>query len=106
MEGHCLAIAPRCSRKIIFRLTLDASIMGMYNQDEVIHLNFVPHVLSKENAVIPVTIEEASKEDLLRTTAVPHWQTAWDSEYLSSEKLEKYAVKIGDELIALGAYEI
>ena len=87
-------------------LYLDCPIVGMYNQGEVIPLNFIPHVLNKDGAMIPATIEEASEADILRTTAVPQWQTAWDSDYLSSEKLEKYAVRIGDELIALGAYEI
>ena len=36
----------------------------------------------------------------------PEWQTSWTSEYLAKTRFEKYAAKVGHELIALGAYEI
>ena len=34
------------------------------------------------------------------------WQTSWASEYLANEGYKKYAARVGDELIALAAYEI
>ena len=33
-------------------------------------------------------------------------QTSWTSEFLSDERLQRYVARAGDELIALGAYEI
>lgn len=32
--------------------------------------------------------------------------TSWTSDYLTNERFKKYAAKVGDDLIALGAYEI
>ena len=69
-------------------------------------MNFIPYVLDKSGAMISVAIDKATEKDFLETNAIPKWQTAWNSDYLSSEKLEKYAVKVSDELIALGAYEV
>ena len=40
------------------------------------------------------------------TDREPLWQTSWASEYLANEGYEKYAARVGDELIALAAYEI
>lgn len=40
------------------------------------------------------------------TDTPPLWQTSWRSDYLLDEHFEKYAAKVGDELIALGAYEV
>lgn len=36
----------------------------------------------------------------------PVWQASWTSAFLSSPRFQKYAAKHGDELVALGAYEI
>jgi hypothetical protein len=40
------------------------------------------------------------------TNLHPIWQTSWTSVYLSDVRFEKYAAKVGEELIALAAYEI
>lgn len=40
------------------------------------------------------------------TDEQPLWQASWISEFLSNEKFQRYAAKAGNELIALGAYEI
>lgn len=45
-------------------------------------------------------------EDAERTDMIPKWQTSWSSDYLQEARLERYSVKIKDELVALGAYEI
>jgi len=55
---------------------------------------------------IPVSIVPMTQADAELTNLPPMWQTSWTSEYLSAERFEKYAAKVGDELIALGAYEI
>ena len=34
------------------------------------------------------------------------WQTPWNSAFLESGGFDRYAAKAGDELIALGAYEV
>lgn len=36
----------------------------------------------------------------------PEWYTSWNSEYLTDGRLQRYAAKAGNELIALAAYEI
>ena len=49
----------------------------------------------------------ATPDDIAATHGVPPWQTDWDSDYLSSPTVEKYALKTPTgELIALGAYQI
>lgn len=47
-----------------------------------------------------------TQKDAELTNANLQWQTSWTSEYLANRRFEKYAAKVGDELIALGAYEI
>ena len=69
-------------------------------------MEFSPFVYDRENIQIPVSIEPMTREDAERTNAIPIWQTPWTSEYLDNETIEKYAAKAGNELIALGAYEI
>ena len=69
-------------------------------------MEFSPFVYDRANARVPVSIEPMSKEDAERTNSIPIWQTSWTSEYLNDERIEKYAASAGDELIALGAYEI
>ena len=58
------------------------------------------------NQQIPVSIELMTQTDAELTNLPPVWQTSWTSDYLSADCFEKYAAKVGDELIALGAYEI
>ena len=69
-------------------------------------MQFVPYVFDRDGERIDVSVVPMAQADALRTESSPQWQTAWTSEYLTSETFEKYAVKIGEELIALGAYEI
>ena len=69
-------------------------------------LIFTPFVFDRDGKRIHVLIFPMSSEDALRTTAHPKWQTSWTSSYLANRDFEKYAVKAGDELIALGAYEV
>lgn len=69
-------------------------------------MRFQPFVFDNENQQIPVTIEQMTQEDAELTNADPIWQTSWTSEYVTDKRFEKYAAKVGDELIALGAYEI
>ena len=69
-------------------------------------MQFVPYVLDRNDKRVDVSITPMESADALRTESSPKWQTAWTSEYLASEAFEKYAVKAGEELLALGAYEI
>ena len=69
-------------------------------------MRFQPYVLDKANAHIPVVIEPMIQSDAESTNLPPEWQTSWTSEYLATTRFEKYAAKVGNELIALGAYEI
>ena len=69
-------------------------------------MEFSPFVYDRKNERIPVSIEPMTREDAERTNSSPIWQTSWTSEYLSDERIDKYAALAGEELIALGAYEI
>ena len=69
-------------------------------------MQFKPFVLDKMNRQVPVSIEPMLQLDAEFTNLPPVWQTSWTSEYLAEERFEKYAAKVGDELIALGAYEV
>lgn len=77
-----------------------------YTVFEVRDVQFKPFVLDKGNQQIPVSIVPMSRSDAELTNLPPVWQTSWTSEYLAEEQFKKYAAKAGDELIALGAYEI
>ena len=69
-------------------------------------MKFMPFVLNQANQQIPVSIKPMSQSDAESTNLPPAWQTSWTSDYLSESRFEKYAAKAGNELIALGAYEI
>ncbi len=69
-------------------------------------MRFEPFVYDRSKQKIPVTISVMTQKDAEITNADPLWQTSWTSEYLNDDRFEKYAAKVGDELIALGAYEI
>ena len=69
-------------------------------------MQFNPFVFDKMNRQIPVSIEPMMQADAEITNLPPVWQTSWTSEYLAEERFEKYAAKVGDDLIALGAYEV
>jgi hypothetical protein len=69
-------------------------------------MQFKPFVLDRMDRQVPVLIEPMTQADA-EATELPHaWQTAWTSEYLMADRLEKYAAKVNGELIALGAYEV
>ena len=67
---------------------------------------FVPYVYNRDDERVVVSITPMTQSDASLTEMEPKWQTPWTSEYLTTDDFEKYAVRIGDELIALGAYEI
>lgn len=69
-------------------------------------MEFKPFVFDKSNTQIPASIEPMTQFDAESTNLPPVWQTSWTSEYLAGKRFEKYAAKVGEELIALGAYEI
>lgn len=69
-------------------------------------MQFVPFVWSHAREMIPVSIEKMTLEDAARTDKDPHWQTSWNSDFLSDPKFERYSAKVDNELIALAAYEI
>ena len=67
---------------------------------------FHPFVYDRDKRQISVTITPMTRQDAEKTAEIPVWQTSWTSEYLLDQRFEKYAAKVGDELIALAAYEI
>lgn len=69
-------------------------------------MEFKPFVLSHGEEKIAVSIVPMTAADAGRTDSAPLWQTSWTSEYLADSRFDKYAAKVGDELIALAAYEI
>lgn len=69
-------------------------------------MQFKPFVFDRIGQQIPVSIVPMTRNDAESTNLPPVWQTSWMSEYLAQERFEKYAAKVGSELIALGAYEI
>ena len=69
-------------------------------------MRFRSFVFDQGDQQIPVSIVPMTQADAELTNLPPMWQTSWTSEYLSAERFEKYAAKVGYELIALGAYEI
>ena len=77
-----------------------------YTVSEVRGVRFQPFVYDKEKQQLPVTIVPMTEQDAEQTDEHPLWQTSWSSEFLADPRLEKYAAKIGNELVALAAYEI
>ena len=69
-------------------------------------MRFQPFVFDRQGERVSVTIEPITQRDAELTNGEPLWQTSWTSEALSDERFQRYAAKAGDELIALGAYEI
>ena len=69
-------------------------------------MQFKPFVLDSANVQVPVSIHPMAQCDAALTNLPPVWQTSWTSDYLADIHFEKYAAKVGDELIALAAYEI
>lgn len=67
-------------------------------------MEFKPFVYNSRQDRIPVSIVPMTETEAQETRST--WQTSWLSDYLSDSCFEKYAAKIGNELIALGAYEI
>ncbi len=69
-------------------------------------MQFRPFVFDRANTQIHVSIDPMTNLDAESTDLPPAWQTSWTSEYLAENRFEKYAARVHDELIALGAYEI
>ena len=69
-------------------------------------MQFKPFVFDKMNRQISVSIEPMLQSDAEFTNLPPVWQTSQTSDYLAGDQFERYSAKVGDELIALGAYEI
>lgn len=89
-----------------FNLPLHFSQKPWYTFYEVRAVQFRPFVYDAMNQQVPVTIEPMTPQEAALTDREPPWQTSWTSEYLDDPGLKKYAAKVGDELIALAAYEI
>ena len=69
-------------------------------------MRFQPFVYDQANRQIPVTIEPMTLADAALADKEPLWQTSWTSAFLADSSFEKYAAKVGNEMIALAAYEI
>lgn len=69
-------------------------------------MRFQPFVFDRQGCHISVIIEPMTQRDAELTNGQPLWQTSWTSEFLLDERFQRYAARAGDELIALGAYEI
>ena len=69
-------------------------------------MRFQPFVFDRQGEQTSVTIEPMTQRDAELTNERPMWQTSWISEFLSDERFQRYAARVGDELIALGAYEV
>ena len=67
---------------------------------------FVPFVVDSDDTHVTVDIHRMRMSEAEQTNHVPPWQTSWTSDYLMDDRFEKYAVVRGEELIALGAYEV
>ena len=67
---------------------------------------FVPFVVDSDDTHVTVDIHRMQMSEAEQTNHVPPWQTSWTSDYLMDDRFEKYAVVRGEELIALGAYEV
>lgn len=77
-----------------------------YTDHEVRCVRFQPFVFDRQGEQTSVTIEPMTQRDAELTNERPMWQTSWISEFLSDERFQRYAARVGDELIALGAYEV
>ena len=89
-----------------FNFPLHFSQKPWYTVYEVRAVQFRPFVYDAMNRQVPVAIEPMTPQDAALTDREPLWQTSWTSEYLADENYEKYAARVGDELIALAAYEV
>ena len=56
-------------------------------------MRFVPYVYAKDSVRLPVVVKSMTAADAQRTNQPPLWQTSWTSDYLSDDRLEKYAVQ-------------
>ena len=65
-------------------------------------MRFQLFVFDKQGEQVPVTIAPMTQGDAELTDGEVPWQTLWASEFLSDERFQRYAARIGDELIALG----
>ena len=106
MRQYSLFTADQILRYVLEKTTLLLSPELWYTVSEVRDMQFKPFVFDKMNRQIPVSIEPMLQSDAEFTNLPPIWQTSWTSEYLAEDRFEKYYAKVGDELIALGAYEV
>lgn len=106
LRQYSLFTADQILRCLLEKTTLLFYSKLWYTVDEVREMQFKPFVFDKMNRQIPVSIESMQQADAESTNLPSAWQTSWTSEYLAEERFEKYAAKVGDELIALGAYEV
>ena len=65
-------------------------------------MEFKPFIYNAKQEQIPVSIAPMTDADAQKTISA--WQTAWTSDYLSDLRLEKYAAKLDEELIACLLY--
>lgn len=95
-----------CSSALLSPVCPSFCCILWYTVHEVRDMQFKPFVFDRIGQQIPVSIVPMTRNDAESTSLPPVWQTSWMSEYLAQERFEKYAAKVGGELIALGAYEI
>lgn len=69
-------------------------------------MRFQPFIFNRQGEQVLITIKPMTQRDAEMTDVQPLWQTSWTSEFLVDERFQRYAARAGDELIALGAYEI
>lgn len=94
------------SEGLCFVATVVKNQRPWYTDHEVRCVRFQPFVFDRQDCHIPVIIEPMTQQDAELTNGQPLWQTSWTSEFLLDERFQRYAARAGDELIALGAYEI
>lgn len=86
--------------------TLECGKLTIAKSEGGVGVEFRPFVLDRNGGQVPVVIAPMTSADAQSTNETPAWQTSWTSEFLLDARFKKYAAKVGDELIALGAYEI
>ena len=69
---------------------------------------FSPYVIWEQDLEkVAVEIRSATQDDIAKIKADSVWQSDWESTYLSSPNVTKFAMKLRNgNLLALGAYQI
>lgn len=106
LQAVSLFIAAQFFRCAVWKTVLPFALYLWCTIHKVMDMQFKPFVLDRMDWQVPVLTESMRRADVDTTQLPPAWQTSWTSEYLTTDRFEKYAAKANDELIALGAYEV